>query len=251
MLGKLRNKAFTFLLNHKTPGLYQFCKRYIDEWSGNNNCNFHSNGESYLLTLYNNKIRRGVIFDVGASVGDYSRMLLDFNDSLHIFCFEPSKATFSILASQSWPENVVLNNFALDESGGEKPLFLSADGSGLNSFYKRTGLEIYGLKSFETSELVKTETLDNYCIQKNIDQIDLLKVDVERHELAVFKGARNMLSKGRIKQIQFEYGGCNIDSRVLLKDIFEYFQDLDYSFYKLFPKELRPIKLYNQTLENF
>ncbi len=81
--------------------------------------------------------------------------------------------------------------------------------------------------------------------------IDLVKVDVEGHELEVFKGAAGMLAQGKIKRIQFEYGGCNIDSRVLLKDLFEFLLPYGYAFYKVFPRELRRVPRYDQRLENF
>ena len=78
-----------------------------------------------------------------------------------------------------------------------------------------------------------------------------MKVDVEGHELEVFKGAQEMLAHKSIKRIQFEYGGCNIDSRVLLKDLFDFFQSYGYSLFKLFPHELRHVPRYDQRLENF
>ena len=74
---------------------------------------------------------------------------------------------------------------------------------------------------------------------------------MEGHELEVFKGAAGMLTQGKIKRIQFEYGGCNIDSRVLLKDLFEFLLPYGYAFYKVFPRELRRVLRYDQRLENF
>jgi hypothetical protein len=60
-----------------------------------------------------------------------------------------------------------------------------------------------------------------------------------------------LLKSGSVGIIQFEYGGCNIDSGVLLKDIFAFFGDLDYSFYKIYPREARLVSKYDQRLENF
>jgi hypothetical protein len=51
--------------------------------------------------------------------------------------------------------------------------------------------------------------------------------------------------------VQFEYGGCNIDSKVLLKDIFEFFSGMNYRFYKIFPDRLKFFQRYDQRLENF
>lgn len=60
-----------------------------------------------------------------------------------------------------------------------------------------------------------------------------------------------MLKSGQTGIIQFEYGGCNIDSRVLLKDLFETFTGLSCQFYKILPKRLKPVPGYSQRLENF
>jgi len=80
--------------------------------------------------------------------------------------------------------------------------------------------------------------------------IDFLKVDVEGHELEVFKGATGMLSQSRIGHIQFEYGGCNIDARVLLKDLFDFFTPYRYASIN-YPNDLRHVPRYDQRLENF
>ena len=51
--------------------------------------------------------------------------------------------------------------------------------------------------------------------------------------------------------LQFEYGGCNIDSRVFLKDLFDAFMGLPYEFYKIRPRELLHVGKYCQKFENF
>jgi len=109
----------------------------------------------------------------------------------------------------------------------------------------------WGLGRTEEIETVRLDTLENYCREKNIQKIDFLKVDVEGHELEVFKGGTSLFREGRVRVIQFEYGGCNIDSKVLLKDIFEFFKGMEYRFYKILPDTLRPVERYDQRLENF
>jgi len=99
----------------------------------------------------------------------------------------------------------------------------------LNSLYQRRGLEDgWGLKTTQEVEIVQLDTLENYCHSRDIQKIDFMKIDVEGHELEVFKGGVSLFREGRVRVIQFEYGGCNIDSKVLLKDIFEFFEDMEY-----------------------
>jgi len=40
-----------------------------------------------------------VVFDVGANVGEWSKLVLKTNKDINIHCFEPSKATFKKLNS--------------------------------------------------------------------------------------------------------------------------------------------------------
>ena len=177
---------------------------------------------------------------------------MSVNPHLSLHCFEPSSATYQRLLARKFPPSVICNNFGLSSTSGNATFHVFADGAGINSLYQRRGLEDgWGLETQKREEVIRLEVLDQYCVQAGISSIDFLKVDVEGHELEVFKGAAEMLSKGSIKQIQFEYGGCNIDARLLLKDLFEFFQPFAYTFYKIMPHGLRRVDRYDQRLENF
>lgn len=121
----------------------------------------------------------------------------------------------------------------------------------LNSLYQRSGLEHLGLAQPKKKETIELETLDNYCSNHGITQIDFLKIDIEGHELEALKGASQLLKQGKVKVIQFEYGGTYIDARILLKDIFSLFNDLPYDLYKIYPQDLKKATMYAQNLENF
>ena len=51
---------------------------------------------------------------------------------------------------------------------------------------------------------IETNTIDNYCLENNIDLIDILKIDVQGSEIEVLKGASNMLKERRIKVVYTE-----------------------------------------------
>lgn len=247
--GKITSAIFKLFPQHDETINY-FCQRYIDQFNGENNHDIQKNGE--LFFLKKSLINTRVVFDVGANVGEWTKLVLNINYNLDIHCFEPSQATFQRLTANHFPVNVTCNPFGLGSSDEERLLYIFEDGSGNNSLYQRHGLEDgWGLAPQMDTETIRLMPLDQYCENKKIQSIDLLKVDVEGHELEVFKGATWLLDEQRIKMIQFEYGGCNIDSRTLLKDYFEFFEPYNFDLFKIYPKNLKFVKRYDQRMENF
>lgn len=223
-------------------------QRYVDRFNGDNDSDPATNGEEQFLRIKLSKLNEGVVFDVGANVGEWTKYCLSVEPSLRMHLFEPSKPTFKKLASNSWPSNINLNCCGLGERSELLNLNIVDDASGLNSIYKRRGVKGVEMQSVEA---IQIQTLDAYCEMNNIAYINLLKVDVEGHELAVFKGAQKMLSSRKVNVIQFEYGGCNLDSRVYLLDIWEYLVSFGYKFYKIYPDGPRLVKRYTQSQETF
>ena len=52
--------------------------------------------------------------------------------------------------------------------------------------------------------IVKTQTLDNFCLEKKINNIDVLKIDTEGNEFNVLKGAEKLLEQNKINIIYTE-----------------------------------------------
>jgi len=248
-LKKPVEKLFTLVPDNLI--LRNYCKRYVDRFDGDNNEDILLNGEADLLQRY--MPRSEVVFDVEANVGNWAQTALSFNRNAKLYCFEPFSVTFQRLSQRHFPPNVILNNFGLSSSPEERTMYGSDDhvDSGLSSLYKREIIGILGLKTPDQEETIHLETLDNYCLKQGIERIDLLKLDVEGHELAVLTGAKRMLETERINVIQFEYNNTHIDSRVFLKDFFELFKETNYSLYKIHPKRLRLVERYDFRMENF
>jgi hypothetical protein len=65
------------------------------------------------------------------------------------------------------------------------------------------------------------------------------------------QGGKELFESECIKIAQFEYGGCYIDSRILLRDFFDFFEEMAYRIYLLHPSRVRYIPRYDQRMENF
>jgi FkbM family methyltransferase len=194
------------------------------------------------------------IFDVGANIGNFSEMILSsFNipEFVSIHCFEPSKKTFALLSTNLGKvKNVYLNNFGFGKEKGEFNLYYDKEGSGLASLTKRK-LDHFNIE-FTESEKVDIDTIDNYCVKNNIQNIDLLKIDVEGNELDVLTGAKQMFENNKIKMVSFEFGGCNIDTRTYFQDFYYFFAEKNFRIFRITPSGfLYLIETYNEYLEQF
>lgn len=214
---------------------------------------YQHNGESEMLERIKGMIQTDspVLFDVGANMGEFTKRIMEVwqGTTYQLYAFEPSQKTFDLLQS-SLPKSpaVQLINKGMGEKSDKVELYYDREGSGLASVYPRD-LSYHNIK-FSDHETIELTTLDFYCEQNKISSIDFLKLDVEGHELAVLRGGKKMFEEGKIKIVQFEFGGCNLDSRTFFRDYYNFFKR-DFELYRILSNGLRPIRSYSERLEVF
>jgi FkbM family methyltransferase len=239
--------AVTSLLPRRSRFAYRVANKLVNLYNGDNDSDIHTNGELRAAQLALPYAK--VVFDVGANVGDWTELALAINPGAQLHCFEPSGPTFRKLSTHGFPQNVRLNHFGLGSASEERTMYVYDEAVGSNSLYRRVGLSA----DQRAEETVRLATFDDYCASENVERVDFVKIDVEGHELSVLRGAKRMLFESRVGVVQFEYGGCYIDARVLLRDIWQLVDEAKqgYAFYKIFPERLERIPEYRQTLETF
>lgn len=184
-----------------------------------------SGEEAPMQLLRRSGLSAPVIFDVGANAGQYlalaKSVLADQQPVIH--SFEPSATAFEALRT-AWggTPGVHLNACGLAETAGHREFFADAPGSPLGSLTRRR-LDHLQIETAHR-EQVYVDSLDGYCAARGIDRIDLLKIDVEGHELDVLRGAEQMLARRAIRMVCFEFGGCNIDTRTFVRDFWYFFE---------------------------
>lgn len=197
-------------------------------------------GEAFFLRNHLKGKIAPVVVDVGANVGLYSGLALESCPSAQVFAFEPHPETFQKL-QRNLP-NIQAFNVGMGSAAGSFTMYDYADqASSHASLYAEVFTDIHQRphRSFD----IEIRTLDAVIPELGIEHIDLLKVDVEGHELEVFKGAAQCLQKGMVQAIQFEFNEMNIASRTYFKDFFDYLKG--YRFFRLLPNGYYPIEHYS------
>lgn len=171
-------------------------------------------------------IRSKFIIDIGANTGLFALVSKTVNPGSKVFAFEPVKRVFEKLQ-----RNVEVNQF--DVISVCKGI---SDFKGYATIYDLPTDHVYSVTINENTNppdltviptQVEVTTLDDYCEQVKLKQIDLLKIDVETHEPAVLRGALKILRKNRPAMI-IEILNGDVASQVN-----EILKEFDYLYFSL------------------
>jgi FkbM family methyltransferase len=220
------------IARHRRNPLFKGIARLSYWWlKAYENCSgaFASNGEEMILRCLASA-QPATVFDVGANVGDWALMANRFLPAARIYAFELSPPTFEQLRQNTRACGAIQPvNLGLSDHDGKTTFYHYPDKPGETSLiahpFQAGGVELKGQLCVG----------DAFCAEHGIQQIDLLKLDVEGAESFVVRGFEKMLAGGRISVIQFEYEKLNTISKFLLKDFYALLGGHGYMLGKIFP----------------
>src|SRR5262249_14854049 len=155
-----------------------------------------------LAQMSNFPIR--TFFDVGANVGQTSQLALTWFQQAQVFAFEPDPAVFAKLVNSVGGHcRFTSCNLALSNTNGRVPFF-EYGSSTLGSLIPDAQYAVRTRIS-PTQITVDCTTLDEFCTLRAVQQVDVLKIDVEGCDLLVLRGAERLLSAGRVRLIYVEF----------------------------------------------
>lgn len=207
--------------------------------------NDHVSGEDAFLRKVAAWRQKGplVVFDVGANVGDYARLIRRYAPQAEVYAFEPHPETFAHLTKDAAMHGYQALNLGLSDVAGSQKIYDYADrgGTAHASLYQAVIEDLH--RGVAAAWDVDLTSLDAFCRERGVERIHLLKIDTEGNELRVLQGARETLQAGRIDLIHFEFNGMNAVSRSFFRDFYELLPDFD--FYRLLPEEMLPLGAYD------
>ncbi|CAN5869371.1 hypothetical protein BH10CHL1_BH10CHL1_45820 [soil metagenome] len=163
------------------------------------------------------------VLDIGANHGIYSLFTKAVNPRARIVAFEPLQSAYARLRA-----NISLNqfdiecfDFAISDCNGKATFYSNNANSSTESSLVRSRIDDSELVEIS----VETRKLDTLCNALKLTHIDLMKIDVEGAESAVFEGMHQLLQHNRpniLIEVLTDEVGVELDKMV---------SDLGYTYY--------------------
>lgn len=178
---------------------------------------------SEIHTKYSMDVK-GVVH-IGAHYGEE---LIDYVNRgvQEMVLFEPLSCNWNVLREKSKDinANIQAHNVALGSEVGTATMYISSNSAQSSSILKpKQHLELHPDVSFEGSEDVEVDILDNY----DIGNCNMINMDVQGYELEVFKGAKKTLEK-----IDYIYCEVNRDEvyegNAMVEELDEFLSDFEF-----------------------
>jgi FkbM family methyltransferase len=140
--------------------------------------------ELYALEKFFSSMQldKKICIDAGANIGNHSLFFSRIFES--VVSFEPNKEVFKLLEINALSvSNVMPHNLGLSDK--KEALKAFVDKGNLSS-----GKIV---EDFDSNEIFQVEKLDNFKSENNLGKISYLKIDIEGHEEAALRGAKEIL----------------------------------------------------------
>lgn len=137
-----------------------------------------------LIVISQLKIKKkGVIVDVGANVGFFSKLIRDLYLDSSIYAIEPVPTIFDCLTKNfSGDKDIHFYNIAISQKTKRVTMKFNAERGEISKISKAGNIQI------------EAKSLDDFIEEQKIKRVDLLKIDTEGFEELVLSGAYKALS---------------------------------------------------------
>ncbi len=217
------------------PRLKRFSKSIYYFLRGEPQVNYSEISEELIKKCVNKP--NPTLLEIGCNSGGHTLWIHKMFKKPTIYCFEPDPRAigrFRKNIEKDHPD-ITLFEMALSDQNGEISFHQSggsydeAQAKAMPEGYDLSGsirkpkdhLEAVPWVTFGNTITVKTRTLDSWCEEHGIEEIDFIWMDVQGAELDVFKGSINTLRKTRF--VYTEYSDRQMyEGQASLKQLIDY-----------------------------
>lgn len=148
--------------------------------------------------------KTSTFFDVGSGAGSFVKVLKSkgwLGEESNVHCFEPHPV-LSDDVQKLYP-NIVVNACCV----GDREVPVTVHVPEWSTLMSRVGQKPdFGPEQRVRQVVCDTVTLDNYCTEYGVDQIDFIKISTNGYEKQVFDGSKWLLTHNRILSGVFDTG---------------------------------------------
>ncbi len=174
-----------------------------------------------------------VIFDCGANRGRVIKEYKSVFPDAVIHAFEPTPATFEGLKQEvAGIPGVELVNAAIGEAAGTLDLYFG-DIEQSNSLVAKPDPKGTPIK-------VPVVAIGEYCAQKKIDRVDILKLDVEGFEMPALRGAESLFAARKVDVVLTEISFIEDPGATRFLDLHAFLDRHDFMMFGIYDFQYRP-----------
>jgi FkbM family methyltransferase len=218
-------------------GIARQCEKFLYGFYNQSFFELSENGESRVIDTIAAACDATsmIVFDVGANHGDWAKTVLARKSDAVIYCFEIVPATAALLRKALADHPTVrVCDYGLSSSPGDIEIFWNTSSDDISAI-----TPLYGDPPGTGYTVVpaRVETGDLLIQREGLPRLDLLKIDVEGHEIEVLSGFRDTLAspERRPRIIQFEYGATWLPTRRTLMEAYDILRASGYTVGRLYP----------------
>jgi FkbM family methyltransferase len=192
-----------------------------------------SNIDKLIFTKYTDKVQ--IIIEAGAADGVDTKEFTTIFPNATIFAIEPVSAQFNHLKEKFKSiEHVKLHKLALDSVSGETEIYIGSNdgylqGHGSSSLMMPTKhKDFFPEIKFTHSEIVQTQTLQEFCYLNEVSFVDILWLDLQGKEFDVISGSEEFI-KTKVKLIHIELSRIQLyENMKTEKDVHRYMKSIGF-----------------------
>lgn len=154
----------------------------------------------HVVNCLKKYLKKGDIFiDVGANIGYLTMLGAGYVcKSGKVHCFEPVPIYFNLLSKSvkmNKEYNFILNNCAIGDSSGVADIKITS----LSNIGWNTMVPVFDIEPNKIKEIIKVNVirLDDYIFESRLEEVALIKIDVEGFEFNALRGLIKFFKKNK------------------------------------------------------